>query len=160
MSRPTKATKDLKFTRPSRHANRLELKVVPTDGIPQPPTYFSERHVEKWFEVCGYLKDFEILFTQDYHSIEAYVNLFFASKDALAEYTKNPYIKDRVNPAWRVYIDAEKELSKLRDKFGFNPRARQGIKVDDKDKKPNDPFAGFFDSIPVEPPTKKAKAEA
>lgn len=160
MARPPKKTSDLKAFKKHRHANRLELKALPANTAPDCPGDYDAEHRAKWVEVCGHLVDFKILHRQDYDSIDTYVRLSFIAKKALAAYIAEPLINDRVNPAWRVYTDAEKSLSMLRDKFGFNPRARQGIKVEDPKEIPNDPFADFFNLAPETQGKKKTKPQA
>ena len=155
--RKSKSIKELKEAgtyRKDRHANRLEMHVKPISDIPSPPEDFDTEHVEKWYKVCGGLKDLGLLQAQDLDAIEHYVRLSFVARNSLAEYLKCPIIKDRVNPAWRVYNDAMKEYGKLMDKFGFNPRARQGIKVEVEDNNDvEDPIAKILKSMaePVRP---------
>ena len=135
--------------RPHRHINRLSAPALP--DIPEPQKDFDAEHAAKWYEVCGYLKDFEILAKQDAHAIRTYVESHVTATRSYRELlTMGTYIETehgpRLHPLWRVYQDARKMEKALYDQFAFTPRARMAIKVDRDDKPPADPAAFLFDN--------------
>ena len=116
--------------------------------IPPPPADFDEEHRMKWIEVCGHLKDFEILAKQDVDAIRSYVENHLTATRTYQQvlvkgYTIETENGPRLNPLWRVYQEARKMEKALYDQFAFTPRARMAIKVDKEDKKPEDPAAKF-----------------
>lgn len=134
---------------PVRHANRLTAAAL--KDIPEPPKDFDKEHAAKWYEVCGYLKDFEILAKQDSDSIRSYVESHITATRSYQEILRNgAYMETehgpRLHPLWRVYQDARKMEKALYDQFAFTPRARMAIKVDKDDKPPADPAAFLFEN--------------
>lgn len=150
--RKPKTTEDHKQSgtlRPHRHANRLVASVL--SGIPEAPDDFDQEHAAKWYEVCGYLKDFEILAKQDGDAIRSYVESHLTATRSYLEMQRIGFYMDtdhghRLHPLWRVYQDARKMEKALYDQFAFTPRARMAIKVDKDDKPPADPAAFLFEN--------------
>ena len=134
--RPAKATERHKADgtyQPVRHAKRLDAK--PADGIPEAPPDFDSRHREKWFELCGHLKDLGVLANQDLDSIRAYCIFWWRFQDANKDLDMYGTVIEtekgrRVNPSWRVVIETQKEISRLWSVFGLTPADRARIKIE------------------------------
>jgi P27 family predicted phage terminase small subunit len=131
--------------RPSRHENRIQEISKVVESIPKAPKHFDKRHSDKWQEVCKNLYDFTILKTADLDTIEKYVVNWFISHDAWMEIQRDGITQDgRKHPAINVMNDAQKVVISIGSLFGFNPRARMGIKTEEK--KAVDPFAKFLNN--------------
>lgn len=131
------------FTRPSRHSNRIQEVSKVVESIPKAPRHFDKRHADKWAEVCKNLYDLTILKTVDLDLVEKYVVNWFVSHDAWMEIQREGITQDgRKHPAINVMNDAQKVVISVGSLFGFNPRARMGIKTEEKKKV--DPFEQFL----------------
>lgn len=133
--------------RNDRHGNRLSAQ--PISGTPAPPQHFDSDHVAKWNEVCGWLIKFEIMAEQDYDSIKVYVETELVQRKAWDQLNKLGHTIEtktgpKLNPAWRVYSECDKILKPLREKFGFSPRDRQGIRIGKPEKKKSDPILAML----------------
>lgn len=114
---------------PVRHANRLEAQ--PAKSLPDPPPEFDGRHADKWRELVSNMQDMGTLANQDLDSIRAYVVFFFRFADANETINKQGTIVDgKVNPAWRIMIESQKELRALWTAFGLTPADRARIKIE------------------------------
>lgn len=94
------------------------------------------------------------LANQDLDSIRSYVVFFFRFEDANAVLNKQGTIIEtstgaKVNPAWRIMIESQKELRTLWAAFGLTPADRARIKIE----KPK-PTASILDFMV---PNKKAQ---
>lgn len=122
--------------RPSRHANRAEGKVKLMRTPPKPPAYLDKKHSELWSKVCRQAFELGVLAESDLHLIETFVVNWFIWIDACATIRKEGFIDLAANgskvkhPAVNVMNDAQKVINAIADRFGFNPKARMGIKVD------------------------------
>lgn len=129
--------------RPSRHENRIQDISKVIESIPKAPKHFDKRHADKWSEVCKNLYDLTILKTVDLDLVEKYVVNWFVSHDAWMEVQRDGITQDgRKHPAINVMNDAQKVVISVGTLFGFNPRARMGIKTEEK--KAVDPFEQFL----------------
>lgn len=131
--------------RPSRHENRIQEVSKVVEAIPKAPKHFDKRHSDKWQEVCKNLFDLAILKTADLDTIEKYVVNWFVSHDAWLEVQRDGITQDgKKHPAINVMNDAQKVVISIGSLFGFNPRARMGIKTEEK--KAVDPFEAFLNN--------------
>lgn len=161
MARPTKSTKELKAVgtfRPDRQGTRLENHVTPVDDLPCPPHYDKE-HRAKWGEVVGHLKQFGILQKQDFDAIRAYVETEILQRRCWEQMYKDgaPQMVisvetragtiQKVNPAYTAYLNADRILKPLREKFAFTPKDRQSVHVSGKTEKPADPFNSVIPGV-------------
>lgn len=151
-AKPTTRHKADGTYQPVRHANRLE--VAPAKNLPEPPADFDERHAAKWLELTSNMQEMGTLATQDLDSIRAYVVFFFRFEDANAVLNKQGTIIEtstgaKVNPAWRIMVESQKELRTLWAAFGLTPADRARIKIE----KPK-PTTSILDFMSV---TKKAQ---
>jgi len=129
--------------RPVRHENRIQEVSKVVESIPKAPKHFDKRHADKWQEVCKNLYDLTILKTVDLDLVEKYVVNWFVSHDAWMEIQREGFTQDgKKHPAINVMNDAQKVVISVGSLFGFNPRARMGIKTEEK--KPVDPFEEFL----------------
>lgn len=137
--------------RPSRHANRIESKVKATDSIPECPPNYGKKEKEFWIKTCEGLRTMGILQTIDVDQIELYVTNWFLWKTTSKDLMENGImitvetekgVRQIKNPAEVIMRNCERTLIALGDKFGFNPRARMGIKTDPQEEK--DPFSAFL----------------
>lgn len=137
--------------RPSRHKNRVETIVKGADTIPEPPDNYDKKHKEFWVKTCESLKTLGLLQTVDTDQINVYVINWFLWRDASDSLIEDGFVitvetekgvRQIKNPAEIVMRNSERTLITLGDKFGFNPRARMGIKTDPQEEK--DPFADFL----------------
>lgn len=128
------AEKRLKGTyEKGRHADVLEAHVKPVSDIPPPPSDFDNRHASKWNEVCGLIKEAGVLAKMDGDAVAMYVQNWFMANDAWGEISREGFVLDgKKNPACTVYNEAQKTVRQLGESFGFTPRARQSLKVQDK----------------------------
>jgi P27 family predicted phage terminase small subunit len=100
------------------------------------------------------MQEMGTLATQDLDSIRAYVVFFFRFEDANAVLNKQGTIIEtstgaKVNPAWRIMVESQKELRTLWAAFGLTPADRARIKIE----KPK-PTTSILDFMSV---TKKAQ---
>jgi P27 family predicted phage terminase small subunit len=129
--------------RPVRHQNRIQEVSKVVESIPKAPKHFDKRHADKWAEVCKNLYDLTILKTVDLDLVEKYVVNWFVSHDAWQEVQREGITQDgKKHPAINVMNDAQKVVITVGSLFGFNPRARMGIKTEEK--KSSDPFEEFL----------------
>lgn len=127
--------------RKDRDATRMETVLPPVDGIPEPPTHFDAQHKKKWFEVAGKVLKARILNDLDTDFLQSYVENWFVAEEAMRDVQKNGAVlwvemangsKPIRNPNHAVYVEAIKHVRQIGEKFGFSPRDRQSIKVQDK----------------------------
>lgn len=119
--------------RKDRHADVLEAHVKPVSDIPPPPVGFDKRHADKWNEVCRLIKEAGVLAEMDVDAVAMYVQNWFMAHDAWVEISLNGFVLDgKKNPACTVYNEAQKTVRQLGESFGFTPRSRQSLKVQNK----------------------------
>ena len=129
---------------PSRHGDRLSEspQLTPIKSIPNPPQHFDKRHADVWKKSCKDAIDLGTMTAPDVYLMEMFVEHWFLWKDAMADVKQSGYSmvvegatgpRTIVNPAIAVMSDSSKIVSALADKFGFNARARMGIKVNGGD---------------------------
>jgi P27 family predicted phage terminase small subunit len=137
-----------------RDANRMEVVLPPSEGIPQPPMHFDKRHAAKWNECAQKVLDARILHDLDTDFLQTYVENWFLAADAMKDVQANGgtiWIESANgsrpirNPNHLVYIEAMKLVKAIGEKFGFSPRDRQAVKVagTPKTDKP-DPFEALM----------------
>ena len=107
----------------SRHISRASAP--PLDGIPAAPVGFDARHISRWNEICGMLKEMNVLSTADIHAVRRYTELTLTADDAYQRFNERGERQD-----WLIYIQAVQQQKKMMDDFGFTPRARMAIKVE------------------------------
>jgi P27 family predicted phage terminase small subunit len=126
---------------PVRHKNRMESHIEPTEIPAKPPEYFDKRHREKWLEVRGHIVRIGTYDIADMDLIEMYVCAWFVYKAALIETMNPPSETEKEKRIFKTPTvamnDAWKIVSSISDRFGFNPRARMGIKIAPKDEHKN-----------------------
>ncbi len=137
--------------RPSRHAGRLEQAGKVVDTAPEPPEYFDKRHRDLWATCCKQVFDLGVLVEPDVHLLELFVCSFLLWQDAVKDVHEKGYtvtveagdfVKEVPNPAIRIMNDNSKLVNQIADKFGMSPRARMGIKT--QEKPPIDSGAQFL----------------
>lgn len=137
--------------REDRHGNRVESISKPLQNLPDPPAYFDKKHKDFWTKTCKGIHEMGILNQVDVEDIEIYVINWFIWKDASQSLIKEGImitvetekgIRQIKNPAEIVMRNSERTIIAIGDKFGFNPRARMGIKTEQK--KDIDPFEMFL----------------
>jgi len=96
-----------------------------------------------------------LLQTVDTDQINVYVINWFIWRNASDSLIKDGFmitvetekgVRQIKNPAEIVMRNSERTLITLGDKFGFNPRARMGIKTEAKEKDDKDPLDFIFDN--------------
>lgn len=124
--------------KPSRHDGRLQEATTPVKSVPNTPEHFDKRHRDMWQSACKQAISLGTLTDADVYLMEVFVETWFLWKDAMKDVKKTGYTivaesptgtKTMVNPAVAIMSDSGKVISALTDKFGFNARARMGIKV-------------------------------
>ncbi len=137
--------------RPSRHAGRLENAVKVVASPPKPPKHFDKRHKDLWETCCQDVFNLGVLVEPDVHLIEMFVSNWFLWQDAIKSVQDEGYtitveagefMRQIPNPAIRIMTESSKVCNQIADKFGFSPRARMGIKT--QERPPEDPFAAFL----------------
>lgn len=137
--------------RSDRHGNRVESISKPMQTLPKAPAYFDKKHKEFWEKTCNGIYEMGVLNQVDIEQIELYVLNWFIWKDAsqslinegiMISVETEKGIRQIKNPAEIVMRNSERTLMALGDKFGFSPRARMGIKTEQK--KDIDPFEMFL----------------
>jgi len=119
----------------------------------EPPAWFDKDHKKKFDAVVGILTKEGAFPATDYDLVCAYVENWMMARRAYSELlsagmtipketaTGVVYV---TNPAFRQYQDCTKIIVQISDKFGFNPRARMGIKEDKTKENEVDPFADLL----------------
>lgn len=154
MGRPPKSENELKAKgtyRPAYHANRFKAKAA--NGLPPAPDHFEGEHLEKWRSLLNILKKEGLLSHLDYDALVLYVETWILSrmlyKDIQAQgvtITKEAQAGTVTvaNPSLVQYQQTVRILNILHDKFGFTPRARNGINVPKGDTPKADPLRALL----------------
>ena len=154
MARPAKRKEELieKGTfRKHRHADKIELSLL--SKIPDSPADFDAEHREEWERVCGLLIFNAELMTQvDVESVRKYCELSIFTRKLFKNLvekgttfeTESGLIK--ANPAFEQYTKACGLLFRLFERFAFDPRSRQALKVESKSKDAEDPLLNLNDN--------------
>lgn len=137
--------------RPNRHANRMEgvVKLVATP--PKPPSDFDQIHSELWVKTCALLYSHKLLTENDYDIIRLYCETIALRRTALINVAEKglTYQTDtghiRQNPNAALILQLTNTLLSITDRFGFNPKSRQALKVGG-DHEPEDPLAAFLNN--------------
>lgn len=123
---------------PSRHKNRMENHIEATEIPAKPPEYFDKKHQEKWLEVRGHMIRLGVYDLADMDLMEIYVCAWFVYHAARNEAMNPPSETEKEKRIFKTPTvamnDAWKIVSSIADRFGFNQRARMGIKVAPKDE--------------------------
>ena len=169
--RPRKSESELQMAgtfRKDRHANRLTAATV--SEIPPAPKDFDAEHAEYWTETCELLRLNGILTKTDPHSIREYTVLSILQKQMFAVIKSEGVILRvdngrgetvKSNPAVEAYTKLSGLRMSLMDRFGFSPKARQGLKTEQVAPEKSE-FEKLFDMAGAAfvPPGKRKNAEA
>lgn len=146
-AKPISEKKQSGTYRPSRDAGRMS-DIDKKKNYPTCPSYFDNRHREKWNEVISLTKASGVCDEIDADSLALYVQSYWAMIDAYLDFNENGLTlwvdtgkggkKPMTNPAYSQWLSASKVVQQVGDKFGFSPRARMGIKVSPVDETPKD----------------------
>jgi P27 family predicted phage terminase small subunit len=153
--RRTKTVAELKESgnyRPSRHGSRLKAAVALNEWC-EPPAHFDKEHSEFWHAIVKRLKPENLFANVDYETLIIYVENWILGRRAFEiikkhgpiVYKETPTHKVPIkNPALLVYNEAIKVCTMIGDKFGFSPRARQGIHVTPAKEQKTDPLKALL----------------
>lgn len=154
MARPAKRKEELieqGTFRKHRHANKIELSLL--KDVPEPPDDFDAEHRKEWERVCRLLIfNAEIMTQVDVDSVRKYCELSVFTRKLFQNLiktgttfeTKGKLIK--ANPAFEQYTKACGLLFRLFERFAFDPRSRQALKVESKNKEADDPLLSLNDN--------------
>ena len=154
MARPAKRKEELieqGTFRKHRHANKIELSLL--KDVPEPPDDFDDEHRKEWERVCRLLIfNAEIMTQVDVDSVRKYCELSVFTRKLFQNLiktgttfeTKGKLIK--ANPAFEQYTKACGLLFRLFERFAFDPRSRQALKVESKNKEADDPLLSLNDN--------------
>jgi P27 family predicted phage terminase small subunit len=132
----------------ARHRDRLENHTT-TVGTLEPPEHLDGEQKEKFLEVCDHLAGFGVLSPADRDGITTYVetlDLQNKARQAVQKYGAMIELegKTATNPAARLYLQCEAVLKPLRERFGFDPKSRQGLKTKPAIKAKIDPMEALL----------------
>lgn len=155
MARPAKRKSELieqGTFRKDRHADRIELSVL--KQIPPPPSDFDAEHSKEWERVCRLLIfNAEIMTQVDVESVRAYCELSVMCRKLwrnILEKGNTFQVKDgpiKANPAVEQYTKIYGLLFRMYERFAFDPRSRQALKVESgKSKEADDPLLTLNDN--------------
>ena len=154
MARPAKRKEELieKGTfRKHRHANKIELSIL--KDVPAPPSDFDAEHKTEWERVCRLLIFNAELMTQvDVESVRKYCELSIFTRKLFKNLNENGTTFEtkgkliKANPAFEQYTKACGLLFRLFERFAFDPRSRQALKVESKNKEADDPLLSLNDN--------------
>ncbi|MEQ1747757.1 MAG: phage terminase small subunit P27 family, partial [Saprospiraceae bacterium] len=138
--KPAAQKKALGTSEPGRDRDRVENFIEPVDGLPLPKN-FSGALREKWEWVTARLKEHRVLTVADADIGRVYCENWAIYEEAVANVFENGATlwvhtahgkKPMSNPSFRHMKEAEIVLRQIWAEFGFSPRARMGLKVQDK----------------------------
>ena len=144
MARPAKATEELKRNgtyRADYHADRMENNSAPLEEVEAAPAHFTADQKALYYNVAELTLNNGLLTRMDYFTICRYVECTFGAQECQKEIIDKGYVLDneKKNPACEMIMKYYVILQQIEDRFGFNPRARQSIKVTPKQvEKPGD----------------------
>jgi P27 family predicted phage terminase small subunit len=127
----------------------MENHVKPIAKIPESPADFDAEHRAIWDRTCGLLFKHKILTDHDLDAVRMYCELTILRRDALAEVKKDglSYTTDsgqtKPHPSIASAMQFNSALMSLIDRFGFNPKARQSLKIGEEDT-PEDKLGDFL----------------
>jgi len=128
--------------RPSRHKERAVTKVVAT--IPDAPEHFSAQLSKMWVRVCGWLKDNGVLGEEDFYTVQLYCEAYETKERARISMDGKEVVNGKLNPWFKVQMEANKTLTQLGDRLGFSAKARAGIKVTNKQPDQDDALTALL----------------
>lgn len=132
----------------ARHKDRLENHTTTVDTL-EPPEHLDSEQAAKFLEVCEHLAGFGVLSPADRDGITTYVetlDLQNEARKAVQKYGAMVEVdgKTATNPAARLFLQCEAVLKPLRERFGFDPRSRQGLKTKAVKREISDPFTALL----------------
>lgn len=138
----------------SRHDKRV-ISPDPLGAVPPLPDYLPPECAEDWHLVCGILLAHGLLCENDLHGVEAYCALRLQYRIALksmqnegqvvTEVNGNGVSTEKINPAWKVMMEAAREIRAIQDRYGFNPYTRQKLSLVKNEEAP-DPFSALINA--------------
>ncbi len=126
-----------------RHSLRAENVAETVEQIPVPKD-LDEVLRPKFLEVAALVADLGILTRADSDAIQQYVQALHLKELAFEEVQGGLFTSEGVNPAFRLFLQADAVLKPLRDALGLNPKARQTLKTKKAISKKLDPLAALF----------------
>ncbi len=144
MGRHAKATSELTQTgtyRKDRHGGRMENNADPLEEVEAAPEHYDSPRKDLYYKVAELTLNNSLLTKMDFFVICRYVDCTFGAAHCQTEINDKGFVldNDKKNPAVDMLMKYYSELRQIEDRFGFNPRARQSIKVTPKAKeKPGD----------------------
>ena len=123
------------------HADRMENNADPLEEVEAAPKHYDKAQSALYYRVAELTLNNSLLTKMDYFVICRYVDCTFGAQDCQREIKEKGYVLDneKKNPAVDMLMKYYAELRQIEDRFGFNPRARQSIKVTPKQvEKPGD----------------------
>ena len=134
--------------RKHRHEGRLSDNAATVETL-DPPEHLDKAQKAKFLEVCANLAELGLLTLADRDAITAYIETWTLQNLAWQEVQKNGVLiesdgKTATNPAMRIYLQCDAVLKPLRERFGFDPRSRQGLKTKKAVKRELDPMAAIL----------------
>ena len=132
----------------ARHRDRLADNLTTVDTL-EPPEHLDSEQKAKFLEVCDHLAGFGVLSLADRDAITTYVETLELQNLAWQSVQKNGVMIDKdgqptTNPAMRIYLQCDAVLKPLRERFGFDPRSRQGLKTKPAIKAKLDPMEAIL----------------
>lgn len=137
--------------RADRDAARLENFVPTLSVTPLPPRGFDAKHRRKWNETAGKLVSMGVLSEADLDALVVLVQNMVLAENAYESVRTDGMVimvktakgeKPIQNPAFRVYMECQKNVKPLLEQFGMTPKSRQGLKV--KEPEQQDPLADLL----------------
>lgn len=152
----TKQLKDEGTFRKDRHGDKIELSLL--KGVPLPPEDFDLEHRKEWERVCRLLiYNAEIMTQVDVDSVRKYCELSIFTRKLFANLVEKGTTYEvtegagkgtiRANPAFEQYSKACGLMFRLFERFAFDPRSRQALKmIEPKSKEADDPLLNLNDN--------------
>lgn len=128
--------------------DRPHLSPELIETLPDPPGNLPKDCWADWYRVCDLLQKSKILTPHDLDAVGRYCVLMDMSRQAqktlsadgpTIKYTTRHGETHKPHPAFRVLLDASRELRAIGERWGFDPYARQKLHVE-PDKGNPDPI--------------------
>jgi len=118
------------------------MQVNELDAIPKPPKDFDKKALEVWNISTKALFNIGLLYGEDIQKLEQYCRYCSLSLKAKLILDKQGIILKEVNQGgheyhtknkwWSIMMEADKQMIKLSQEFGFSPAARTKISMPTK----------------------------
>jgi len=127
--------------RPCREMEN-QMQTNKLEAIPTPPKDFDKKAIEVWWISTNALFNIGLLFAEDIQKLEQYCRYCSISLKAKKMLDKQGIVIEEVNQGghvyhaknkwWSIMLEADKQMIKLSQEFGFSPAARTKISMPGK----------------------------